>query len=249
MAEKDFWKEMDYAMPEGTEEVKSETFDYYKHPLGVYLAIFGRATAKYKDTNGQKCEEGTPGSHISHFIFPCWITKYLGTTAEPVNKTVLEIKDGKLLIPTVKQAAELYYPLIVSYAPDMQWSVHQKFQSFHITGYDHLSIVRQNPAKPTEKITNFKAFPAYYGMQVKLVLQDKVSKGGKSFIDVGLELLTAPRFEGQVVKTIEDEIAQMIAKEIAERQSNKGDSSMVAPPPEANSLFNDVDAGEYGEVQ
>lgn len=242
----DFWKDMDYEMPEGVQEVKSEGgFEYYQHQPGIYLTVFGKLKAKYKDLNGDKCDPDAPGAHLTHFTVPLWITKYLGTTSEPQSKEVLAVKEDKILIPQVEQAAMLYFPLVISYDPKQQWTVHAKFESFHIPGQDALSIVKVNPAKPTEKTTNFKAFPAYYGSQIKLILDNKKSKKNNTYAD-SLELLTtAPRIEGNIMNTLEEEVQKMIEKEIASRQS---DSDYTPPPaPSASSVLG-ADMGDFEEI-
>lgn len=242
---KDMFKDMDYEMPEGVGDVKSEGgFEYYQHPLGIYMALVGRLKIGYKNLNNEKCEPDEPGAYISYFNLPLWITRFLGTTTTPENKSLLEPKDDKIIIPTVQQAAELYFNVYLSYAPKDQWSIHQKFSSFHLSGHENMSIVRQNPAKPTEKVTNFRAFPAYYGMQVKFVLDNAKSKTGKTYLG-SVELLTAPRISGTAMNQLEQDVQMMIEKEIAARKSNNNDDYVAPPPPSADGLFEDIDTGDF----
>lgn len=245
---KDFYETLGYEMPDGVGEVKSESFEYYRHPVGIYSAIFGRLNPKYKDLNGQKCTEDTPGATISHFIAPLWITKFLGIPSAPVNKAILAVSKDKILIPADVQAAELYYPLMISYNPKDQWKVHRIFESFAIPNHDSLRIVSQNPSKMTEKITNFKNFPAYYGIQIKFIIDPYISKntGKESTILATLELLPQlPKIDGEIMHQLEADVNGLIEREIASRQSEQSDSGYTPEaPPSADGLFNE-DVGEY----
>ena len=243
---KDFYNELGYDMPEGVDAVKSESFDYYRHPAGIYQVVFGRLNAKYKDLNNKKCEPETPGAYISHFTASLWIIKYLGTTNEPTNKPMIHIGEDSVTLPEVMQAAELYFPLLVAYTPKDQWKNHKLFQSFVLPGHENLRIIQQNPAKPTEKATNFKAFPAYYGMQCKLILKlgDKTQQ---PYADT-VELLAAPRFTVESMHKLETQVQALIDREIADRKSNTETSTATfsQEAPSADALFGkEEDLGEY----
>lgn len=244
---KDFYNELGYDLPEGVGEVKAESFEYYRHPAGIYQAVFGRLNPKYKDLNGQKCEAETPGAYISHFTVPLWLLKFLGTSSAPTNKTLLQLGDGKIIVPEIGQAAELYFPLLIAYAPKDQWKNHKLFQSFTITGHDNFRVIAQNPNKPTEKITNFKAFPAYYGTQCKLVLE-LGAKTQQPYCS-SLELLQAPRIDTEIMHQLETDIQTIIDKEIADRQSSSNEpqtATFSQEAPSADALFGkEEDLGEY----
>ena len=45
----DFYEDLGYQLPDDVGEVKSESFEYYNHPAGIYKGVMGKLTAKYKD--------------------------------------------------------------------------------------------------------------------------------------------------------------------------------------------------------
>lgn len=238
MENKDFFKDMGYELPPETSDVKSDSFEYYRHPAGVYQGVFGKLTAKYKDGEGKKCDSTALGASLSHFTAALWIIKYLGILNKPENKPVLMYKEDKFIIPPDTQPAELYFPLMISYNPKDQWKVQKLFEKFTIPGHEHLRLVKLNPVKPTEKSTNFPAFPAYYGVPIKFTIDLGQQKGSPYCSSI--QMLDTPRYNPEAIATLEKEIEQIIEMEKAKRQNQQQEYS-APPPPEAdlNDLLED----------
>lgn len=243
MPKKDFYEALGYALPDEVGEVKSEGFEYYRHPVGIYTGLFGKLTAKYKDLNGDKCEPTTPGSYISHFIAQILITKFLGTSSAPENKSIIAPNSkGEFSLPSVNQAGELYYPLLISYDAKNQWKVHRLFEKFLIPGTE-FRIVKQNPSKPTEKITDFRAFPAFYGCPVKFIIEAGKKTGSPYCSNIELGDLSQ-RVGPEEMNKLELMIDKLIQREMTPSDSG---SLPEGPPPSATDLFGEEDLGEFVE--
>lgn len=234
-----------YEIPEEVGEVKAESsFEYYRHPIGTYMFIFGRLIPKYKDISGKKCEADDATAHMSHFIAQLWVTRFLKPGSQQAED-ILKIEEKEIVIPNEKQAAELYYPLFISIEPSDQWRVHKMFESFNIPGYDQYKIVRQNPDKPTEKTTKFKNFPFYYGMQGKFILSNYRSKAGKeSIIMSDIEIIAQmQKVDAGIMHKLELNIQDKMKEEFESRQS-QNDNYTPDTPPSANDIMGE-NLGEY----
>ena len=240
----DFYEDLGYQLPEGIGEVKAESFDYYNHPPGIYHGFIGRLTAKFKDMEGKKCGADVAGAKISHFILTLWITDYLGTAGKPERRPNITVVDDKAIIPSgINQVAELYFGLMISYEAKDQWKVHKQFQEFAIPGHDGLRIIKVDPSKPGTKVTNFQAFPFYYGMPVEFTL-DSGKKTGSTYLSE-IKLLKSDKLPNAVVAGLEEDFNAILERERAARKQNQ--DGQVAPPPsvDVGDILGDDMANEY----
>jgi hypothetical protein len=226
----DFYEDMDYQIPEEITPVKSEGgFDYYKHPAGIYLGFIGRLTVKYKDINGKNCDPEAMGAKPSHSVLAIWLTEYLGTSGTPKSAPILLPTSEKVQLPKDVQSAQLYFPFTLSFDPKFQWSIHQKFESFIIPGYENSRIVTVNPNRMTEKYTNFQAFKFYYGLPVKMNIE--LSAKGNTYVSSikltgGLE----NRIPTNLMKQLESDFEELRAREKANTNSSSEAVPSQAPP-------------------
>jgi len=242
MSGNDFYEDLGYQLPDSVPEgIASESFEYFKQPVGIYRGLFGKLVAKYKDINGNRCEETADTAKLSHFINNLWVTEYLGTPASPVHKPILSVGQDMIHIPAgIGQVAELYFPLVISLDPKMQWSIQGKFESFMIQGHEELRIVKVNPAKMTEKITNFRAFPAYYGMQIEFILNDVKKDGTKtSPYLASIKLINADKVAPELMNRLESDYLDLLKAEQDARKSKQGESFDAPPPPKSD--FSDIE--------
>lgn len=239
----DFYEDLGYQLPSEVGEVKSESFEYYKHEAGVYNGFIGKTTVKYKNLEGKKVEEGTAGARPSHLILSLWITEFLGTSQNPKNVPILSVGEDKIHIPAgIQQAAELYFPFMLSLDPKFQWAIQSKLQDFNIPGHDNLRLVKVNPAKMTEKITNFQALPYYYGMPIKFTLDIGEKKGG-IYLSKIIQGDLAKRVQQNLIMSLEEDFNALIQREIDARKSKKDDGYIQNPPPSVDfdNLLNEAD--------
>lgn len=237
----DFYEDAGYAMPPEAGEVKSDSFEYYKHPAGIYRGVFGKLTAKYKDSNGKKCEGADVGAKLTHFTAALWILEYKGKVNAPESKPMIAFVNNSFALPTGVQPAEVYFPLMVSYDPKDQWKVQKLFESFAIPGHDNLRLVKLNPSKPTEKITNFQAFPSYYGMPIEWIIDLGAQKGSPYCSSI--KMLVTPRYPQEAIATMEKEVEHIIELERAKHKESQSNSYTAPPPPSTDleSLLEDGD--------
>ena len=204
-----------YELPEDVpQQVEGESFDYYRHPAGIYLGAAGRLKLKYKDANDKTCGSSDIGARLVPGVLPLWIFEYLGTNTAPQTKMIIS-KD--LVIPPSFTIPEVYYPQMISFDPKDQWKNAKLFGGWKA---DNLPpIISPKPSKPSIKVTNFQAFPAYYGIQVKwlLVTNDR----GSVYVDGGIQLQKLPRVPADKMTLLEN-MADKRAKEEweARRQSD-----------------------------
>ena len=235
----DFYQDMGYELPDEVQPIKSEGFEYYQHPVGIYIGLFGKPILKYKDINGKACDSTTEGRKLDHINIPQWILKYLGAESTPVDKPVLSIGADMIHIPAgIAQTAELYFNFMISTDPKWQWSIQQKLESFAIPGHDELRLVTVNPNKMTEKYTNLRALPYYYGAPIQFTLSDIKKDGSKTRAYLAtIKLIDGVRPTPEMMNRLETDYQSLLTKEQEARKSNNDN---VAPPP-PNTDFSDIE--------
>lgn len=207
-------------------------YEYYKHPAGLYLGFCGKLNFKYIGPDKKPCSSDVSGAILSHAILPLWINQYHGTTINPVTEEIINLKSLKL---PDRPLAECYYPVRVAFAPEEQWKNKNLFGAWFIQGNANLSIVGKHPSKPNLVLTNFKAFPAYYGVGVRfsIVVSDK----GNTYIEgkkdsIGLMLDKRVPFDKMI--EFEKLVDSKLEAERAEREANKAKPAQQEAPPETN---------------
>ena len=235
----DFYEDMGYSLPEEAQPIKSEGFEYYKHPGGTYRGIMGKIIVKYKDINGKKCEPTDMGARLSHYINVLWITEYLGTSGNPKNAQILLPTAEKIQLPKGVPTAELYFPFMISTDPKWQWSIHQKFENFIIPGHEESRIVIVNPNKMTEKFTNVRAFPYYYGMPIQFDIEIGEKKGSSYLANIKLAGGVESRIPLEKMAQLEKDFTELLERERTERENKPTESVPQAPAPEGD--FSDIE--------
>jgi len=236
----DFNKEVfGYEMPDDIpQEVEGTGFEYYKHPAGLYICFCGKLNFKYVGPDKKTCDAEAPGAVLSHAILPAWIHQYHGTTTKPVTEEIISLKT--LDLPN-RQLAECYYPIRVSFLKEEQWKNKNLFGGWFIQGNSHLNIIGNDPSKPNVIKTNFKAFPAYYGVGMRFTLA--MSDKGNTYIDGkkdAIGLMLDKRIPTNLMLEFEKKVESKLAAERDEREANKNRPNQEEPP-ETN--FNEL-AGE-----
>jgi hypothetical protein len=232
----EFWNEMGIELPnDAPQSVETTNQSYYKHPIGTYTAFIGRLTAKYKDSEGKRCEPTDVGASFSHFILPLWIKKFMGSNAQP---TIEQLITDKLELPN-RPITECYFPIVIM-ANDKKrmWQYHRMFESFKVIDKPELTVVKSNPANPQKKSMDFKALATYVGIPVKFVLDNSKSKKGNAYLDsLMIESLSRPPIE-----TLKGFELAVNTKVEAERQSRQKEDTYV--PPQAPS-FDESELNDY----
>lgn len=229
MQENDFYNAVGYELPPDVpKEIVSEGIEYYKHPAGIYIGFIGRLTAKYKDINGQRCDADLPGAKFDHYGLTRWIIRQLGTVSEPNAREVL---GNELVIPDGMQVAELYFPEYISVEPKQQWSLHKKFANFHIPGHPNLDIVKADVNKPSLKVTNFAAFPSYYGQVIKWNIV--VSKKDNPYIEE-TSLIASERISTEKIIELEHKVTEIIEQQRVEREAKRNSEYSPSAPPDTS---------------
>uniref|UniRef100_A0A6H1ZKA2 Uncharacterized protein n=1 Tax=viral metagenome TaxID=1070528 RepID=A0A6H1ZKA2_9ZZZZ len=223
-------------------EVKNESFEYFRHPAGVYEGFIGKLVMKYKNANGDKVDATAPGAAISHTILNLWVKKYFGTSTAPVTETFLS--DALEINPNLPLSS-FYYPQMVTLVPQDQWKNIQLFETFKIPNNDKLRIIQINPQKPTEKYTVFKSFPAYYGCSISFEIV--MSGKGNGFIQK-ITMLNKQWVPAQSILKLEQELSDLIQKDKAMRDSKDSGGYAPPPPPSFDDIFGEKDdLGEFAE--
>src|SRR5690606_38272896 len=136
-----------------------------------------------------------------------------------------------LTIPPEFTIPEIYYPVPISLDPKDQWKNARTFENWKLEGHN---IITPHPQKQSLKITNFKSFPAYYGMSVKFSLSNYTTKANTEVIilDGGLLLQpNVPRVPADKMKAMETIAERRLQEEIkASRELGSSDNvSQEAP--------------------
>lgn len=227
----DFYEDMGYELPEEAKPIKSEGFEYYKHPAGVYHGVFGKLIPKYKDINEKKCEPTDIGAHLSHYTATLWITEFLGNNIEQ-KKKVVQFNGEDVTIPANTPSSHLYFPFMISTDPKWQWAIHQKFESWSLPGIENSKLVTVNPAKMTEKFTNVRAFPLYYGMPISFKIEIGEKKGSPYMASIKLMGDVSNRIPFELMGKLEGKFNSLLESERADR--DKKDEVPNAEAPEAD---------------
>lgn len=238
-----------YEIPAELGEVKDDSFKYYRHADGVYTGYIGRLNLRYKDSEDKKCEPDFPGAKLTGTTLVLWIVGYLGTPDKPVTEKVL----GKdLIVPQdgVMESSATYFPLTVPIQPKEQWKNIRMFEDFTIPNHDSLRIIKVNPDKPTEKFTNFKSFPHYFGAPVSFVVgTHKTKAGDKEYTIVdSIKLMQTEWSAPDKLNAAQAGFEELRAKEIAKRKTAEDSGYQPPAPPQTDLdalLGNPEDVGEY----
>jgi hypothetical protein len=233
-----FDEEMGIELPDGVpQQVESTTNEYYKHPIGVYSGFAGRLTAKYKDSDGKRCEPTDVGASFSHFIFPLWIKKFMGSNAEP---TMLQYITDQLILPN-RPIVECYFPIVImANDPKRMWQYHRMFESFRIIDRPELTVVKANPADSKKKTMDFKALATYLGVSIKWVLDNSKSKKGNAYLD-SLLIESFDRPPAELFKKFETAVEQKVKAEREARQHEDTYSPPPAPSFDEDEINNFID--------
>lgn len=230
----DFYETLGYEMPEDTpKQVEAEGFQYYRHPMGLYMGFVGKLIAKYKDSEGHRCESEAIDAKFSHYSIPLWITKALGNLEHPSDEVL--IHPDTLLLPA-KPITEIYFPIFISVEPKNQWTLKKMFENWSIPGHDKYNIIVPSTANPANTVTNFAGFPAYYGLSVKFYLTAKDPTKSR-YIDGVADIISyEKRIPMEKLQTFEEAISSRVEQERIERQAESGTSSGYQPEkaPETN---------------
>lgn len=223
----DFMETLGYEMPEDTpKNVEAEGFQYYRHPIGLYMGFVGKIIAKYKDSDGHRCEREAIGAQFNNYSLPIWITKALGNLEAPTDEIL--IHPATLVLPT-RPTAEIYFPIFISAIPKNQWTLKKMFENWKIPGHNKYDIIAPSPVNPANTITSFASFPAYYGLSVKFYLTAKDLTKGR-YIDGEIEIISyEKRIPMETLKLFEEIVTAKIEEERKERQAKSGNSSSYQP--------------------
>jgi len=223
----DFMEVLGYEMPEGApKSVEAEGYQYYRHPIGLYMGFIGKLAAKYKDSEGHRCEREAVDAKFSNYSLPLWITKSLGNLEIPTDEIL--IHPETLAIPN-RPVAEIYFPIFISAIPNDQWRLKKMFENWKIPEHNKYDIIAPSAANPANTVTNFASFPAYYGLPVKFYLTAK-DLAKSRYVDGGIEVVSYDkRISMEKLNIFEDLITAKIELERQERQDKNKDSGNYQP--------------------
>ena len=230
--ERDFYADIGYDLPDNAPKtVEGESASYYQHPAGQYFGFIGRLTPKYKDGENKRCEPDTPGAQFSHYMIAFWITNFAGTMDKPVNESVIAFTPDSLSLPD-RPLAECYFSIPIYPDPKKQWSLKNLFEDWKLPGHPQYNIITQSPNNPAATVTNFRAFPAYYGLPVKFYVTFKPETDKKSRYVEGKVHITS--YEKRVPKDLIIAFEKAVDMKVeAEREKRKAQSGETYTPPAA----------------
>lgn len=229
----DFMDTLGYELPEDArQEVEAEGFQYYRHPIGLYMGFIGKITPKYKDAEGNKCEQETAGAVLAHYMLALWITKSLGGLEHPTDEVI--IHPETLALPN-RPLAETYFGQFLTRVPADQWKFRKMFESWRIPEHEKYNIIRPAANNPANIVTSFASFPAYYGLPIKFHLTAKDPSKGR-YIDGEISIMSyEKRLPMEKLKAFEEIVDAKVAAERVEREANRSnDDYQSAPAPQTD---------------
>jgi len=238
----DFFDTLGYEIPEDTpKNVEAEGFQYYRHPMGLYMGFVGKIIAKYKDSEGHRCEREAIDAKFNNYSLPIWIIKSLGNLENPLDETL--IHPETLTLPP-RPTAEIYFPIFISATPKDQWTLKKMFENWKIPGHNKYDIIAPSPANPANTMTSFASFPAYYGLSVKFFLTAK-DPAKSRYVDGGIEIISyEKRIPMETLKIFEEAVNDKLEKERKDRQAQSGNNSSYQPEDAPKTDFDSLGGNE-----